>query len=85
MSVNNNGWPDPVSSAVLAEIRKQADASPHAAAAEAMRLRMLARRQKRDIQCPKCGYLSGDDWSQCKGECPMIGSPHYIRSSDGAL
>lgn len=27
--------------------------------------------------CPKCGALSGDDWSQCNGECPMPGSPHH--------
>ena len=27
--------------------------------------------------CPKCGAASGDDWSQCKGSCPMFGSPHY--------
>lgn len=29
------------------------------------------------IKCPKCGAESGDDWSQCKGSCPMPGSPHY--------
>lgn len=22
-------------------------------------------------KCPKCGVTSGDDWSQCRGECPM--------------
>jgi len=27
--------------------------------------------------CPKCGYPSGDDWSQCKGSCPHPGSPHF--------
>jgi len=27
--------------------------------------------------CPKCGAVSGDDWSQCGGSCPMPGSPHY--------
>lgn len=26
--------------------------------------------------CPKCLHTSGDDWSQCRGECPMPGSPH---------
>lgn len=36
-------------------------------------------------QRPKCGKLSGDDWKQCGGECPMPGSPHYTRSKDGAL
>lgn len=29
------------------------------------------------VTCPKCGATSGDDWSQCKGSCPMPGSPHY--------
>ena len=28
-------------------------------------------------KCPKCGAVSGDDWSQCKGSCPMPGSPYY--------
>jgi hypothetical protein len=27
--------------------------------------------------CPKCRARSGDDWSQCKGMCPMVGSPHF--------
>ena len=27
--------------------------------------------------CPKCGNTSGNDWSQCKGVCPMAQSPHY--------
>lgn len=27
--------------------------------------------------CVKCGALSGDNWSQCGGKCPVIGSPHY--------
>jgi hypothetical protein len=30
--------------------------------------------------CPKCGAVSGDDWSQCKGFCPMPGSPHYSKT-----
>lgn len=29
------------------------------------------------IQCRKCSYVSGDDWSQCDGSCPMQGSPHF--------
>lgn len=29
------------------------------------------------MQCPKCKMHSGDDWKQCKGECPMNMSPHY--------
>lgn len=28
--------------------------------------------------CPKCDAVSGDDWSQCKGRCPMPMSPHYV-------
>lgn len=28
-------------------------------------------------ECPKCGAFSGDDWTQCKGMCPMESSPHY--------
>lgn len=27
--------------------------------------------------CPKCGSQSGDDWSQCEGSCPIVGSPHF--------
>lgn len=27
--------------------------------------------------CPKCGHLSGDDWSQCGNSCPMEMSPYY--------
>lgn len=33
------------------------------------------------IQCPKCKAVSGDDWVQCKGECPMEGSPYYDPNS----
>lgn len=29
------------------------------------------------IECPKCAAVSGDDWSQCKGGCPMPGSPSF--------
>jgi len=29
------------------------------------------------ITCPKCKWVSGDDWKQCEGKCPMPGSPHY--------
>jgi hypothetical protein len=28
-------------------------------------------------RCPKCKAVSGDSWAQCKGSCPMPGSPHY--------
>lgn len=27
--------------------------------------------------CPKCGKTSGDDWSQCEGDCPIPFSPHH--------
>ncbi len=27
--------------------------------------------------CPKCRSGSGNDWRQCRGACPMPGSPHY--------
>lgn len=30
-------------------------------------------------RCPKCKATSGNDWTQCKGDCPMLGSPHYKR------
>lgn len=33
-------------------------------------------------QCPKCGAFSGDDWSQCKGFCPITSSPHYSFSTE---
>ena len=32
------------------------------------------------MKCSKCGALSGDDWKQCVGSCPMPGSPHYVAS-----
>lgn len=32
---------------------------------------------RKAVRCPKCGAESGDDWSQCRGSCPMSGSPHY--------
>jgi hypothetical protein len=31
----------------------------------------------RDLRCPKCDAGSGDDWCQCKGACPMPGSPYH--------
>lgn len=30
-------------------------------------------------RCPKCSATSGGDWSQCRGSCPMLDSPHYDR------
>lgn len=27
--------------------------------------------------CPKCGCHSGDNWRQCKGNCPIEVSPHF--------
>lgn len=32
---------------------------------------------KRDWRCPKCLSLSGGDWHQCGGKCPLEMSPHY--------
>lgn len=29
------------------------------------------------VRCPKCKSLSGDDWKQCAGKCPLIVSPHH--------
>ena len=37
------------------------------------------------MTCPKCKAESGDDWSQCKGRCPMPGSPHYSVEVDIAV
>jgi hypothetical protein len=37
-------------------------------------------------QCPKCQSFHGNDWSQCKGSCPMEMSPHYsapVTDDDG--
>lgn len=28
-------------------------------------------------KCPKCRATSGDDWSRCRGKCPMTMSPHF--------
>ena len=36
-----------------------------------------------DMQCPKCNARSGDDWEQCKGSCPMPGSPHFESQPQG--
>lgn len=32
-------------------------------------------------ECQKCKAISGDDWSQCLGKCPVEGSPHYDRET----
>lgn len=29
------------------------------------------------FRCSKCKAESGDTWVQCKGVCPVSGSPHY--------
>lgn len=34
--------------------------------------------------CSKCQAISGDDWSQCKGSCPLPMSPHYRAPSSTA-
>jgi hypothetical protein len=28
-------------------------------------------------ECLKCAFQSGNDWEQCRGECPVEGSPHF--------
>jgi hypothetical protein len=35
--------------------------------------------------CPKCKATSGNDWSQCRGACPMPMSPHHGRASCAPL
>lgn len=35
--------------------------------------------------CPKCAATSGDDWSQCGGDCPMPMSPHFANHADTCL
>lgn len=39
-------------------------------------------KSKPQTGCPKCGASSGDDWSQCKGFCPIPASPHYTFSTE---
>jgi hypothetical protein len=34
---------------------------------------------EKTVTCPKCGHISGDDWSQCDKQCPMPGSPHHVK------
>lgn len=34
------------------------------------------------FKCPKCGALSGDDWSQCRNDCPMPMSPHHRKQTE---
>lgn len=36
-----------------------------------------------DMKCPKCNARSGDDWEQCKGSCPMPGSPYFESQPQG--
>jgi len=33
------------------------------------------------LRCPKCRAYSGDDWSQCKGKCPVEQSPYFDKES----
>jgi len=28
-------------------------------------------------ECPKCKWVSGNNWSQCQDSCPLEMSPHY--------
>lgn len=32
-------------------------------------------------QCKKCKAVSGDDWEQCDGRCPLERSTHYDRAT----
>jgi hypothetical protein len=32
--------------------------------------------------CPKCGYASGNDWSQCQKDCPVPISPVYSEATE---
>jgi len=34
------------------------------------------------FKCPKCGAISGDDWSHCIGHCPMPMSPYHDPRSE---
>lgn len=34
------------------------------------------------LECPKCQAKSGDDYAQCKGVCPMPGSPHHTKETE---
>jgi len=45
-----------------------------AASAENLRLRTALEKFK---TCPKCQAVSGNDWSQCRGQCPLPMSPHF--------
>lgn len=29
------------------------------------------------LQCQRCKWFSGDDWSQCHGSCPVEQSPYF--------
>ena len=37
------------------------------------------------ITCPKCNAISGDDWRQCDGVCPMPHSPYFDANLHAAL
>lgn len=38
-----------------------------------------SQKDNQTTKCPKCRAVSGDDWSQCKGVCPMPMSPYFYR------
>ena len=40
---------------------------------------------KSTTKCPKCKESSGYAWTQCKGDCPMLQSPHYHRCTTCAF
>lgn len=35
-------------------------------------------------QCPECHCLSGDNWSECTDNCPVIFSPYYKGGNNGS-
>ena len=37
------------------------------------------------VECPRCGQISGNDWSQCPPGCPMPQSPHFRQPLPASL
>jgi hypothetical protein len=37
------------------------------------------------MTCPKCGYETGNDWTQCEQCCPLLISPHYDALTERAF
>jgi hypothetical protein len=34
------------------------------------------------MKCGKCNAISGDEWTQCAGVCPVPGSPWFVADHD---